>query len=146
MDKETIDINGAKKESLIYLGASLVALMLPFYKVSFFGFTETAMGINLLFMGVNFMYLVVLAGALAIEIVPLVRDNDIVKQYSKIIEIAVPVVLALITFLMTRSASSEAMGMGSVSLFAYALIVLHVVYALYKSGNLETIINNIKNK
>lgn len=146
MEKEIFDFKGADKEVLMYIGASLVALLLPIYKVSFLGLSESIIGFDLVFSSVYFIYIVVLLAAFAVQVVPQVRDHELVKQNSKVIDIVIPAVLAFITFSMTRSVKQAALGMGSRTIFAYLLIVAHIGFALYKSGQLNTIIDKIKTK
>lgn len=146
MEKEIFDIKGADKEMLMYIGASLVALLLPIYKVSFLGLSESIIGFDLVFSSVYFIYIVVLLAAFAVQVVAQVRNHELVKQNSKVIDIVIPAILAVITFAMTRSINQVALGMGRRTIFAYLLILAHIGFALYKSGQLNTIVDKIKNK
>ena len=89
------------------------------------------------------MYIGASLVAFAVQVVPQVRNHEIVKQNSKVIDIVIP---AVITFSMTRSVNQAAFGMGRRTIFAYLLIVAHIGFALYKSGQLNTIIDKINNK
>ena len=144
MNKDVLDFGNARKEKVVYLGLTLITLMLPIYKVSFFTITESFSGFSILFSGFNFIFLIIIIFGLLTEILPTLRDHELVVKNRKLLDIALPAIFTLMVVMMILQTRNAGMGIGKTTLMAYILVIAHVGYLLYDLGILDQVISKIK--